>query len=85
MEGVPPTSSGGKSTSIGGVKIDHDQLKRQSIDHLNNKVMVLDDIDRHMWELMTNVPKVHKNIAFVCAFLNVIIPGLGTLIAACSA
>ena len=34
---------------------------------------------------MTNVPRVKKNVAFVCAVLNVIIPGLGTLVAACSA
>ena len=34
---------------------------------------------------MTNVPRVKKNVAFVCAILNVIIPGLGTLVAACSA
>ena len=34
---------------------------------------------------MTNVPRIHKNLAFVCAFLNVLIPGLGTLVAACSA
>ena len=34
---------------------------------------------------MTNVPRVQKNIAFVCAIMNVIIPGLGTLVAACSA
>ena len=38
-----------------------------------------------MWELMTNVPKISKNIAYVCAVLNVVIPGLGTLVAACSA
>ena len=34
---------------------------------------------------MTNVPRINKNLAFGCAVLNVIIPGLGTLVAACSA
>ena len=34
---------------------------------------------------MTNVPLVPKLVAFGCAFLNILFPGLGTLTAACSA
>ena len=52
---------------------------------MRNKVLVVDDVDRQVWELATNVPRIGKNIAFACAVLNVIIPGLGTLVAACSA
>ena len=47
--------------------------------------MKVDDTDKAVWELMTNVPRVGKNLAMVCAVLNVIIPGSGTLLAACSA
>ena len=47
--------------------------------------MVVDDIDRQVWTLVSNVPLVVKPVAFVCAFLNVFIPGFGTLIAACAA
>ena len=38
-----------------------------------------------MWENLTNVPKVAKPIAFGSAFLNLFLPGSGTLLAACSA
>ena len=50
---------------------------------MRQKVMVIDDSDRHIWELVTNVPIVHKNLSFVCAVLNFLLPGLGTLTAAC--
>jgi len=51
---------------------------------MKNKVLVVDDNDRQVWELITNVPTVSKNIAFLSAILNVIVPGLGTLVATCS-
>ena len=47
--------------------------------------MQVDDVDKQVWELTTNVPRVGKPIAIVCAVLNLVIPGLGTLVAACSA
>ena len=81
MSGGAP---GGK-TVIGGVSIDHDAIKGKLQDHFKNKVAVIDDVDKQVWELMTNVPKVSKPIAFGCAFLNLLFPGLGTLTAACSA
>ena len=55
------------------------------MDHIRNKVMVVDDVDRQVWELVTNVPRVSKYLSYGCAFLNVVLPGSGTLIAACSA
>ena len=38
-----------------------------------------------MWMLVSNVPYVSKPVAIVCAVLNLLIPGLGTAIAACAA
>ena len=38
-----------------------------------------------MWEKLKNVPKVSKPLAFGCGFLNLLLPGSGTMIAACSA
>tara|TARA_B110001450_G_C17365879_1_gene377537 strand:+ start:221 stop:400 length:180 start_codon:yes stop_codon:yes gene_type:complete len=52
---------------------------------MRQKVLVVDDSDRQIFELMTNVPRVHKNLSFVCVVLNFFLPGLGTLVAACSA
>ena len=55
------------------------------MDHIRNKVMIVDDVDRQVWELVTNVPRVNKILSYVCAFLNLILPGWGTLIAECAA
>ena len=53
--------------------------------HFQEKVVVLDDYDKQAWEIISNVPHVTKPIAFVAAFFNIIIPGIGTVIAACGA
>ena len=36
------------------------------------------------WEIVTNVPAVPKIVAFIAAFINIFIPGLGTIVAACA-
>ena len=46
--------------------------------------MVLDDVDKQVWDLVTNVPFVSKPVAIVSAVLNVFLPGFGTLFAACA-
>tara|TARA_B110000285_G_C14857315_1_gene482853 strand:+ start:211 stop:438 length:228 start_codon:yes stop_codon:yes gene_type:complete len=45
--------------------------------------MVVDDVDRQVWELMSNVPYVSKPVAGVSAIFNVFFPGFGTWIVAC--
>ena len=50
---------------------------------MNDKVLVVDDSDRQIWELVTNVPRLSKTTAILCAFLNFILPGSGTMYAAC--
>ena len=52
---------------------------------MRTKVLVVDDADRHIFELLTNVPKIDKPVAVFCAVLNFLLPGLGTLVATCSA
>lgn len=47
--------------------------------------MPLDDVDKQVWEQVTNVPKVSKPVAFVAGGMNVILPGWGTMVAACAA
>ena len=53
--------------------------------HFQNKVAIVDDVDRQIWELVTNVPHVGKPVAIVAAVLNFILPGFGTMVAACAA
>ena len=47
--------------------------------------MVVDDIDRQVWALVSNVPYVTKPVAIIAAILNFLLPGFGTMIAACAA
>ena len=51
--------------------------------HLKENVAVVDEYDRQIWEMLTNVPLVSKPIAIASAFLNLLIPGFGTVLAAC--
>ena len=45
--------------------------------------MVVDDVDRQVWELMSNVPYVNKPVAIVSGIVNIVFPGFGTWITAC--
>ena len=47
--------------------------------------MVVDDVDRQVFGLVTNVPLVSKPVAILCAVLNFLLPGVGTIVAACAA
>ena len=40
-------------------------------------------MDLRVWELVTNVPVLGNIWAYVCFFLNVVLPGTGTMICAC--
>ena len=52
---------------------------------MKNKVLIIDDSDRHIYELLTNVPRLDIKVAGVCTVLNFFLPGFGTLVAACAA
>ena len=47
--------------------------------------MVVDSVDKKIWEMITEMPFVSKFVAVICAVLNILIPGLGTAVAACAA
>ena len=54
-------------------------------DHFQNKVMKNNEYDIRVWNYVKDVPKVSKPIAYIVAFINVILPGWGTAIAAFAA
>ena len=58
-------------------------LNEQMKSHFQAKVNKLDEEDSKIWEMMTNVPQVTKGIAILSLFLNFLIPGVGTILAAC--
>ena len=53
------------------------------MDEFPNKLLILDTQDNEMMRIATNVPLVSKPIAVITGIVNFILPGFGTLIAAC--
>ena len=53
--------------------------------HFKEKVWTVDEKDKQAWDIVSDVPAVTKPIAAISAVLNLLIPGLGTMLAACSA
>ena len=45
--------------------------------------MVVDDRDREVWRLITEVPYVSMPIAGIALVINFVLPGFGTWIVAC--
>ena len=64
-----------------GVSMDKEAMRN----HLNQKVLVIDDVDKQIWELVTTVPRLNKGFAVGFLFLNLLLPGFGTIAAACAA
>ena len=64
----------------------HSINSQQAIkDHMQQKVLVVDESDRQIWSLVTNVPLVSIYVAVIAAIFNFLLPGFGTAIAACAA
>ena len=51
---------------------------------MNTKVVGTNEDDDYVWEKVKNVPKLSKPLAIFCCFLDIIIPGTGTIVAACA-
>ena len=77
-----PGAMGGMGPMGGASK--GDQLKAQAKDFMSNKVLTVDMQDERIWQLLTDVPLVSKPLAVVFFILNVILPGFGTMFAACA-
>ena len=80
-----PGGMSGMSMGAGGGKMDQAQAKALVQDHIQRKVMVVDDLDRQVWALVSDVPYLSKPVAIVAAILNFLLPGFGTVLAACAA
>ena len=51
---------------------------------MRDKVIKVDENDTMMWIHLTDVPNVSKPVAVIQAILNFILPGIGTMVAACA-
>ena len=43
----------------------------------------VDEEDQKFWIMLVNVPQTHKAIAVLCLLTNILLPGFGTMFAAC--
>ena len=46
-------------------------------------IIGLSEGDKRFWELATQVPQLSLVWAYVCLALNIILPGVGTMLSAC--
>ena len=66
--------------------LDLDQSRRQKDlqEIMKRRLTTVDNDDKDMVEILTNVPRVSLPIAFASLFFNLLLPGSGTMLAACS-
>lgn len=69
----------------GGQQMNREQMKAKVKDHFQNKVMKTNEYDNQVWVYVSDVPKVSKLVSYLVCFVNVILPGWGTWIAAFAA
>ena len=43
-------------------------------------IFTMNETDLRAWQLVSDVPKLGNVWAYVCAFLNVVLPGIGTIL-----
>ena len=55
---------------------------REQLEKFKQKAMVNSDSDMAVWELVTDMPYVHKAISVLVAIINIFVPGFGTLVMA---
>ena len=79
LRGFGGGGNGGAPGGMGGGKITKEQAK----EYMQQKVIKVGDNDKEIWRLISDVPKLNKVLAVVFAIINVILPGFGTMFAAC--
>jgi hypothetical protein len=50
--------------------------------YTKKNAVAISDADRRVWELLTDVPKLARVPAYICAILNFFFSGVGTMVSA---
>lgn len=53
--------------------------KAQTMKFVKEKMVEIDEKDRQVWNLITDVPKIKTPWQYICFLLNVIVPGISYL------
>ena len=74
----PETSTAGASGAASNQAIGNERSLKE---YVNDRFLKVDEQDSQMWEYVSNVPKVSVFTSYICVFLNVVLPGSGTILA----
>ena len=61
------------------------RLANQAIAYGREKALIVSDSDKELWEIICDVPRLGGVWPYICCILNVVLPGSGTMLAACMA
>ena len=59
------------------------ELARQAYEYGKNSAMTINEADKKLWAVVSNVPLLPQHFAYMCAIMNCILPGSGTILATC--
>ena len=69
---------------VATVKIGYHDAKETTIKYFNEKIIPRNDVDSRVYAYCVDVPKLPVVWAFVAGFINLILPGIGTMITSAS-
>ena len=58
-------------------------LAYQAYEYGKNSALTINEADKKLWAVVTKVPLLAQHFAYMCAILNCILPGAGTILATC--
>lgn len=87
--GSQPTFTGQARPIQGGGRNDNQEaaanLALQGIEYGKRAAFIVNDADKELWGIVSDVPRLHGVWPYICAILNVVLPGSGTMLASCVA
>ena len=57
----------------------------QGIEYTKRAAFLVNEADKELWSIVSDVPRLTGIWPYICAILNVVLPGAGTMLASCVA
>ena len=59
------------------------ELAKQGVDYAKKSITMYRQEDAELWDLVSALPRLSGVWPYICFFLNIILPGTGTMICSC--